>query len=127
MQQLTVVEAQQIAQTILRSDHAILGLVLLDEQGRILAGAPTSEMESRQRQMGEELPQMAATAMVIFYSGARAVRFLGKLRWAVFSYETTKILSFAIPRQRYTVAISLTPNARTPSVYKTVLRALKES
>lgn len=124
MRLLIDTEAQRIAETVVKSDPAILGLVVMDERGGIVAGAPVSGMESSQRQMGEELQQMSAGAVVVLRSGARAVRFLGKLNYIAYSYETTKILAFGIPHQRYTVAISLTPRARSPSVYKKVLSAL---
>jgi hypothetical protein len=111
-------EALRIANLAFKADKRILGVAVLDEHGRILAGAPLEELKRFEDEMGEELLQMGAAAAVVLATGEKAAKYLGTLRYLNYGFEGRQILAFSIHRHGMALVVALEREAQVISIYK---------
>jgi hypothetical protein len=111
-------DAEQLADRIVGSGTSVFGLIVLDERGNVLAGAPSSEVESFRLETGNELREFGKAVAVLHGVGSKASKYFGELRYLVYAFRERKVLVFHLHQFRVILAIvldSTAPEARTLS------------
>ena len=81
-----------LAERILRSEASILRLIVLDEQGNVLGGSPSSQIESFRSAAGKELKHFGRAVAVIHGVGSKAEKYYGDLDYVVYAFKNNKVL-----------------------------------
>lgn len=113
-----------LAERILRSDPSILRLIVLDEQGNVLGGSPSSHIESFRSAAGKELQDFGKAVAVIHGVGSKAEKYYGDLEYLVYAFKNNKVLVAHLYPLCVILAVVLKPKASEARALSSVARTL---
>lgn len=117
-------EAEGLAERILHSDSSILRLVVLDERGNLLGGAPSSHIESFRLAAGAALRNLGRAVAITQGVGYQAEQYYGDLEYLAYAFKKSKVLIFRFRPLCVIFAIILEPRASEARVLARVVRSL---